>query len=258
MKEIFKSNWFAAVFLILTLMIFFLLIVFCGTYQAKTAVLIITKNSATDNSERIIENLKTLPSFIFPETKTEREGKSGIIKIISFNRDPQEAKRSNFSTTREFLSFAAQYYNIKTEIDLRLIGKTSTNYVLSKSILFLAVESLLLGFILASFVFWIFALFFKNGKDFSNNAKIISLKKERLFSYENNNDKEFKISKEKNLFTSFSKKAAAPANLPIAENTFFVEKNFSKKNRLNESERSVEEAAPEEIKERLNKLLKNF
>ncbi len=303
MKEIFRLKTFWAIFLIVSGVIYIALTNLNHIYQTEIDVLIIPKNNLTvKNSNQIIENLKHIPlTLSFYEKLIQENGDdfndsvlelpdyrkqiywnskiriskvedSDILKIIVFGNSIYQSENLSREVLKTFLTVTSSYYNIKTDLDIRIINKPVTNFTYKTSICILFLESLLGSFILVLLVFWFSFSLFEKELFFKTKTKTPKL----LFDYNSFNNSNQKKPQEalslknslKNV-SSFSigkeKKAQAPNNLPLAPVSFLEntnqKKSSTKKNpSLNKIDKekkldSTREATPEEVKARLNKLL---
>lgn len=289
MKEIFKLKTFWIVFIVATFAIFITLLNFNRVYQSQTKILIIPKsNLAVKNSNQVIENLSRLPytlSFykrmsqenddvvydsilelpnykreIFwnSKIKIKREGKSGVLDIITLDKSRYKAGVLNNQAVKTLLTTASFYYNIKTDIDIRIVDSMITNYSSRINLFFLSLESLSIGFLITFFSFFIsFVLFEKETLPKINHSALFLKSKKPSFV-------EKKWISEEKPYTDFSKKANAPENLPVAQNSFFENTDKAKISKeetkpLEEKREKdipiIREATPEEVKKRLNQLL---
>ncbi len=167
-------SYFFAIALVLAAIVFFLLLGHFGQYRSDVSIIFIPKNEKTASiSEQIINNLAIVPekqsfynkliienqdiknsfsnfSDYQKNTSARREGNSSIVNISATRKNPKEAE--NIAKTSAFTLFNvfSHYYDIKTDIDLRIIDGPNTKLVYGNlwSIILL---SLVLGIILASF-----------------------------------------------------------------------------------------------------------
>lgn len=288
MKEIFKSKTFWLTFVILSAIIYIALINLNRTYQSEIDILIIPKSEkAAINSEQIVENFKVIPeSLAFFErmikddegivddlvlelpsykkkiywnskVKTERISNSGIVKISAFDDDHYIAENLSTQTVKNIIGSAGLYYNIKNDIDIRIIGEPITLYSNSQSKIILVLKSLVSGFILVFLSFLTpFYLFEKNTERHNRFLPIkenLKLEKTEKPVFEKEKDW-FSLAKSEISCNIYNKKASAPDNLPIAGGA--EENKETEKFPENEEKNPItREATSEEVKERLNKLL---
>ena len=254
MQNIFKlkSFWLAAA--AITIAVFFALIGANKNYQSQASVLIIPKSqTAIQNANQIVENLKTLPNLPYfqnkisasgAEIKAERIGKSGIIKITVLGKNKSEAQILGDRAVKTLITETSRYYNIKNDIDIRILGESTIRYSAENYIWFLFLVSLPIGLVL-SFLFFYFIPRFEERKiEFKLGLPKFNLKNIPTKPEQKKENQPFF---EQDFNFSSIKKAAAPANLPISEEKEEVKQE--KKAPI------IREATPEEVKERLNKLL---
>ena len=278
MKELFKLKKLYFIALILTGIIFIILVNFNHAYKSEGEILVIFKSErATQNSDQILENLKiitqTLPFYkkvISDEPDTQNElvqelpdykqkqywnkavqveriGNSSVLKVSAISSDSYTAQILDSQTIKTLISIVGTYYNIEKDIDIRIINPPIARDAFIGSYVYLIFESVLIGFILTILIISFLTLIFeiKPKKRIKNNT---------LWSYK---QKEIPLSgnKKANLLKKKSdelipmKRAVAPENLPIFDDS------SDEKLNLEEQKPITHEATPEEIKERLNKLL---
>ena len=250
MKEIFKLKTFWIIFAAAALVFFVALINFNRVWESEAQVLIIPKSeTAAENSEQMVENFKVLvASLSFYEKiakddedlldktvselpagkkkiywnskiKTERLEKSGVIRIKTLDKSRFQSEALNNQAVKTLIAAAGFYYNIKTDIDIRVIESSVSKEIVSHSKIALFLESLAGTFILTVISFLISFSLFKNGKKEKISPRV----------------------QEKKTWVASS----VPENLPIKE----------PEKQLAVEEPIIREATPEEVKERLNKLL---
>ena len=245
--------------------------------------------------------------------KIERLPGSGILEITAIDPSMSRAEIFSESAANELVATAGFYYNIQADIDIRIIDGPITRQTCIYPEYILFFEGLVGGFLLVTFAFFIsFLLFgekeenisqrpirwtFTGEKTFSPLSRTlenigwesaaIDLQKKRndvkLKPVPEADKSEEKATPKEELQAEFpeaqlstSKKAAAPANLPIAEDLPGFSVPQSKDNKpaivpekkeealpaeekkeaeLEKKEPIIREATPDEVKERLNKLL---
>ncbi|HHE45806.1 MAG TPA: hypothetical protein ENL05_00425 [Candidatus Moranbacteria bacterium] len=215
--------------------------------------------------------------------KIERIGKSGILKIITLDEDRYQATVLDNQATKTLIDKVNFYY--KTNLSLKVLDSLITKNVSNIFNYILFLESIIGAFLLSFLSFFISFNLFKK----EETLKIIY--PDLLF--QKNYNKNYNKIQNQNKYNSnsvFTKTANAPRNLPIAQSfptenkkqpelkTFTLEKELEK---AKPKEKEVEiksekenlfvdknnekadddnkaddrEATPEEVKERLNKLL---
>jgi capsular polysaccharide biosynthesis protein len=319
-KEIIKNKTFWIASLALASMIFFVAMSSSKMYQSDMDVLFLPKSEVSvSNIEQIIANAKQIPfslsfydklvennpdiddevadlpdaarkDFWNSKIETKQLGKSGVVRITIFSSDQMQAEMLSRQTANNLVIAMSRYYNIKTDLDMRIIDGPIVSQTGKTNIFLIIFLSLIFGLILGLFVSLLTELIvdrIKNEKDdrqtefkkqpltlanFSfpilggaENKKTLPAEPENVFDF--NIKKEREIAEPAVVEESFrvsEKKAAAPANLPIAEEEIpfdfksqpekemqFVEKIVSDA----VSKDTSREATPEEVKARLNKLL---
>lgn len=295
--------WLSAAFMAVT---FIALINLNRTYKAETDVLIIPRNDAVSknisqisnsvkeipktlsfydrlliSNEELDDEAKELPDYkrkAYWESKirTEQIDDSSMIKITVFDKSQTRSEDLSRQAGLEIAGVMSQYYNIRTELELRITDGPIISYGLEKSLWALILESIL-GGILAAFMVYITNNFLEmlgigtksQGKKLSAAirklpGKIIKPGEEPIMFDKKPSglEKRTRLHPEKESFFLTGKRAAAPENLPIAEGPVISGANIepAKAEKMEKSEISekpvIREATPEEVKERLNKLLR--
>lgn len=265
MKEIFKLKAFWVVVILATAVFLAALLNFNREYKSEADVLVIPKNSVTvENSGQVLENLKFISFGENSKIKAYRFKNSGILKIISFNADKSQAENLNRQAVENFIATASRFYNIKTDLDIRIISGPITKQSTVAPAFILFIESLLGAFALASLAFFIsFSIFRKEKSENKSFPRIIFKRQEKIIG-----PLKKQLERKKESLVSFNKKAAAPDNLPIAQDSNIIPQEKTEsitreatldevKMRLDQLQEKpiIKEATPEEVKERLNKLL---
>jgi hypothetical protein len=300
-KEIIKNRLFWMVSILLSVIIFVLALNASKTFEAQTTILFLPKTEVTVlNINQIIENAKQLSRKEKIEAK--QIGKSGMLKLDVSSETQIKAESLGRQTTRELLDTMSGYYNVKTDLDMRIVGKPTVAQIVKINVGLWIFLSLLLGFAIGFLFNSFFTILSQNDlekiaepvaeKSIESQIAPIELPKvsfsetrveksgnlskiRNIFNF--NTEGEASLAQSKKDFTVSEKKAAAPANLPIAEE----DPNFSFSNETTLPEvpavenideikevKPVEtmiaeaaavdttrEATPEEVKARLNKLL---
>jgi hypothetical protein len=272
--------------------IFVILMNFNRAYISKTEILVIFKSEkSVQGSDQILKNLELISeSLPFYEkvisdeedaqneliselpnykrkvhwnkiVKMERIGGSSVLQVSATDQDAYTAEILSTQTVKSLLSIVGSYYDIKKDIDIRIINPAITQASFSGSYASLIFQSLIFGFILAFILnYFLSLLITENPKTKTTEKLPWSYKKESpLFSVDKDDPTEKKpeVKTEKAYF-NLGKKAAAPANLPISDDSLFSAPVASKQEAKDSSEEEkplIHEATPEEVKERLNKLL---
>lgn len=288
--------WLLAVF---TLGAFCVLINSSRIYESYVDVLIVPKSASTsENIDQIANNVLEIPKSLsfydellsfdadmadgaenitgyqrkkYWESKieTEKIDGSSIVRISVFDKDQEKAENLSSQAGLEAARIMSQYYNIKTELEMRIVDGPISSYGLKDNIFVIILKSVLIA---AAAVFSVFLI---NGilGIFIPEAKKGKNKIARHFYKPRQAEKEteagpisfdkrpadLKVPEKKETYFS-GKKSFAPDNLPIADLPMFekLDKEIpeSKTGKKEENEPIVREATPEEVKERLNKLLR--
>jgi hypothetical protein len=297
MERIRQLKFNVFLYVIAVLAVFVALINISRTYKSQADVMLISRNEATaKNMDRIVEDAREIPltlSFYnriiaegfedaaeeLPDYKreaywkekirTEKVDGSSIIRITIFEKDQIAAEDLSQQSALSLADALGRYYNIKTELDTRIINGPIVSYGFKEDLFILFLKSLLGGLI---FVFAVYVInhilgylvagtkikkVMPAGLDYKipeasrKEAKPISFDKKPTDDKKN-------IVKE----ISLGKKAAAPLNLPIADESIFqsidmapAKAEESKKEKIADNP-IIREATPEEVKERINRLLR--
>jgi hypothetical protein len=272
MQEIFKSRKFYITLFLATAIVFLAFININRAFKSETDILVIFKSEkAAESADIILENLKVLPKSLsfydkviadnkdaqneqileLPDYKRqkywnetiniERIGGSSVLKFVAMDKDQYNAEVLSTQTVKSLIRIIGVYYDIKNDIDIRIINEPITESSFAGSYGFVFLESLLLGIILAFILNYSLVLLEQNQPEEEKRAS---------FSWTYKEKKELEILPQEKKYQGFTKKASAPMNLPIAEDLIFeVSKKPEEKTPL------THEATPEQVKERLNKLL---
>ncbi len=322
MRDILKSKIFWTFSIAFAAIIFVVAINLNKTYEAETNILLLPKNETTvRNINQIIENVKQIPltlsfynkiiennsdiddaAFELPDDKRKQFwnsqiearqiGKSGMLKITIFNPNPLQAEMTSRQVISSLSVTTSQYYNIKTELDMRIVDGPIVSQVTRMSISLWAFVSLVAGIFFGLIINLGSSLLSKKFVQdsvvsssmprpfvFPEFAASETKEKRTEIDFGNKNIFDFKIEdeaalakpsmKKEDVQIVQEKKASAPANLPVAEEEFTfalpmeVEQAAPKEEEIEAfvAEKTAEpidttrEATPEEVKARLNKLL---
>jgi capsular polysaccharide biosynthesis protein len=280
-----KSFWLLAV--LLAVIVFVVGINRTKIYQAEIRILILPKNEVMARSiDQVIENAREIPrSLTFYDRLLEanpgaeeliaglpddqrrdawnkmirikRAGKSGIVSVSAFSDEQQPAEDLALRITNDLKKVMGKYYEIPAGIDIKNVDGPIAYKVSRADLLRWGIFSLLAGFVISLIVFsfWDFSRNDSKTKKISDRSAA-SLKGLGRFDFR----KEVRAEDP-------AKKAAAPPNLPIAEQPFFSATEAQKSEpKLAGKEIPLRpdmkhpprEATPEEVRERLNKLLKGI
>lgn len=245
-------------------------------YQSEIKVLLLPKSEvAAGNVDQIIENAKEIPrslsfydklveldpsiedgSFNLSDEKRKiawnskieikRIDKSGIISISAFSNDQTQAENISNRIANDLAIVMGKYYDMKTDLDMRRIDGPIVYLVSQTNILNWIFLSLLAGFFSSLLIFSVSEVF--SEKDPTQVKPVKSpVAWAGLAKYDfRRPTKPFEQ----------DKKAPAPENLPIVgisgmkKEVEPAELNYEEKKYLHR------EATPEEVKERLNRLLR--
>jgi capsular polysaccharide biosynthesis protein len=257
------------------------------TYRSQVDVLIVPKNETTSkNISSILNNAKEIPKTLsfyneiislndsvadeseeLPEykrkayweskVKTERIDDSSIIRLTIFDKDQSRAFNLSQEAGLEEARVMSRYYNIKTDIDVRISDGPIVNYGIKENVIFLILKSLLAGIIFGFLVALINLILEKIGIGSKKSSKKAGLHKLKFPEMKKEETKTIAFDKKPADFKKttaipiLEKKASAPENLPISDQ--LVSEFLEKKP---EGQPIIREATPEEVKERLNKLLR--
>jgi len=212
------------------------------------------------------------------------ENGSGIITLTVFAKNPTQAEALSKKTAQNLFQTVSNFYDIKTDIGISIIDGPLVSSVWRNrlvAILFSIAIGLSISLVLNIFLDWLEKKpksernYFqksplrglKNKIGISTEEKKFAPKEEDFFQdvpyyFEEMSDK--KILEFEDEYPDFSeapnpvtKSASAPANLPIAETDFiFGEENKTQEEDHDFIEMKKQEPTVDEMKERLNKLLK--
>lgn len=307
-----------AVFILSTAVIYFALANFYKTYQSEMDVLIVPQNEKTAVMHQyVLENAARLPltvSFFDKLTRdtinienpvegltpTEKKAywnskletkilkDSGIVKFRAFDKDLDQAENiATVSATSDVFALSA-YYNIKEDVQMRIIDGPITKNVGAFISLKVIVLSLTFGAILSIIMFLAIPFIqsrisppdeafytkalpkdtfaskketLESNLEYMEEVYAVPAKKEEIIKSE-------PLPEETPETLSYEKKATAPENLPIADasimSMFGATKNgmgyklpekVSETGQKEEKPAVYREATTEEVKERLNRLL---
>lgn len=301
-QEIIKNRLFWMASILLTAVIFVVTVNASKVFEVQTTILFLPKTELTArNINQIIANAEQISlSHSFLDTlaekniKTAQIGKSGMLSLSVMSETQIKAEALSQSATSGLLATMSKYYNIKTDLDMRIVDGPIVSRVIKINIWLLIFLSLLLGFAIG-FLFTLFSIFLtqkeESVSDEPTDFQAVPVELPKVSFSETRVKKNDNLSKMRNIFNFDTeevvslaqpkkdfvvseKKAAAPANLPISEEA--PDFNFSTEVIL-PTEPIVEEikeikpvetmiaestaidttreATSEEVKARLNKLL---
>jgi hypothetical protein len=304
MERIKQLKFNVFLYVIAVLAVFVALVNINRTYKSQADVMLISRNEATaKNMDRIVEDAREIPltlSFYnrivaeefddaaeeLPDYKreaywkekimTEKVDGSSIIRITIFEKDQVASEDLAQQSALSLADALGVYYNIKTELDTRIVNGPITSYGLKTNSFILFLESLIGGAVflflvnIINFILGLIGIGSEKYRDISIASKyqmprIRKMLDEKPIAFDKK-PTDFKKSIEKNIAVEKSalnipagKKSAAPGNLPIADESMFqsiAPKAEAEKEEKPDEKPIIREATPEEVKERLNKLLR--
>ncbi len=272
-----------------------------SVYESETTVLILPKNELLakeidlirGNFKQIMQSLafcdevaqqneslsvaQELPSdkrkeFCNSKLEVSLVEKSAIISVKNFDKDSALARELNSDTVEKLIISAGKYYNIDTDMELRIVDGPIIKQDSFRNGFWLFLESVFWTLVICAMLFFLVPFIFIKKKKTN-----LSILKNKLYSKaplekmvaifpETENyfaDKNFFPTKK--IEPSVGKKAPTPANLPVDEETVpdifrkkevIVENNLPEKEKNESEDFTSREATQDEMKERLNKLLR--
>ncbi len=198
--------------------------------------------------------------------------KTAIISVKNFDKNSTLARELNSDTVEKLIASAGKYYNINTDMELRIIDGPIIKLDSFRNSLWIFEESLFLTLVVCVGLFFLVPFIFIKKK--KTNLPILKNKFSSktplekmvaIFPETENYFSDKKFFPTKKVEPSVGKKAPIPVNLPVNEETvpdiFLDKKAFVKNDMLEKKENESEdyisrEATSDEVKERLNKLLR--
>ncbi|MFA6048303.1 MAG: hypothetical protein WCV59_05345 [Parcubacteria group bacterium] len=302
MENNLKIKYFFAVAAVVAVICFAIFLNNNPVYRGEIEVLLIARNSVVDGKiDSLTETAKNIPltlsfydrviegegledpsadlsaqerkAYWNSIIKTEKVDGSNIVKITAYDMDKDQAGKLADIYAKELSASLARYYNIKTQLDTRIIDQPITAFDFEKSVWPQAAKSIFWGVVAGILDILLFSFIPKSIKE-----KNIPSEKS-IFTYktdvpEKTAEPDYfpvdfsqkpEIKKQEKMITP-EKKSAAPENLPFADEEVVEQKLYAngngekeKKEEIVETKKVTEdifrEATPEEVKERLNKLL---
>lgn len=267
-------------------------------YRGETEVLLIARNRVVDEKiDSLTETAKNIPTTLSfydrviesegledpsadlsaqerkkywnTQIKTERVDGSNIVKITAYDMDKDRAGKLADAYAKELSASLARYYNIKTQLDTRIIETPITAFDFGKSVWPQAAKSVFWGVVAGILDILLFSFIPKSIQEkkitpeksiFTYKTDVPEKTAEPDYSPVDFSQKP-EIKKEKTITPE--RKSAAPENLPFADEEIVEQKLYANGNGKKEdiieikkvTEDIFREATPEEVKERLNKLL---
>ncbi len=296
-KERIFSLYFFVIAFIISIVAFLSFLDNNKEYHSEISIILIPKSEkAASDSEHIVENLKVLPTKLsfynklvrdenikddlsgLPDDQRRamwnndlqitREEGSSIITIDVIKEDSTEAKMLSKAVTANLLNIAGFYYDIKSDIDIRIIESPIVYSAFDNwaSIILLSLATGFLISFLVNSVLCLFFGYFQRKKDgLRKRFKETTWKKKDNLIKESGKLSEEKILPEKKIIPEKKqeekplpspvakipqKGASAPENLPFVDEEYF-RNNIIKNSGLAAKETPAEKPlvyAPEEVK----------
>jgi capsular polysaccharide biosynthesis protein len=321
-----KIKYFLAVTVVVSVICFAIFINGNPVYRGETEVLLIARNSVVDEKiEPLTESVKNIPltlsfydrliksgevddpvknmpaqkrkAYWLTQIKTERLDSSSIIKITAFSGNYDQAGKLAGLYAQELSRSVAQYYNVRKQLDIRVIDQPTASFDFGKSVWPQAAKSILWGIVAGILDVVVITFipktykkkkgvsFYKNFFTYKNGASEKIPEEEpdyfpTIFSKKPEEKKPARDTGGESKIITPEKKSTAPENLPFADDEaaqIFEQKMYSNgkdkarklptrgEEKIKEREEPAiqkppeedifREATPEEVKERLNKLL---
>jgi len=293
MKKIFNLKSFWIVLLFAAIAIFVFGVNSKRVYRSETIILVIPKSeAAAQNSDQIVGNLSRIPTMLsfyarmtednadvaddtiseLPDYKKKaywnselqivRVGTSGVLKFIATDSDRYRAETISSQSAASLIGVVGLYYDIKNDVDVRIIDPVITDYTNNTFNWMLFAESLIGFFLLETAIFFIgIALWEKRQSLQISRPKFFFPygKAEASLPVEKETETALPLEKEWSVedkpytdFVNRNKMSSAPANLPVAEEDSIPE---TERETPQAETPITREATAEEVKARLNKLL---
>jgi hypothetical protein len=230
--------------------------------------------SKQNESLSVTQDLSNYQRKKFCDSKSEVSlvEKSTMIKVKNFDKDGVLARELNSDMVGVLIASAGKYYNINTALELRIVDGPIVKLDSFRNSLWLFGESIFWTIVIYAGLFFLVPFIFIKKKktnfpvlknNFSSKTpfeKMVSIfpETENYFA-----DKNFFPAK--TTILSVGKKAPTPVNLPVNEEAvpdifrekIVVAEDGATEKKENANENYVHrEATPDEVKERLNKLLR--
>lgn len=202
----------------------------------------------------------------------ERLEDSFVLRIKAVHKDREQVELLAFFTAKDIMSVMSKYYDIRNDLEMRVVESVFTRSVVTAWTWKWFLSSIAGGFILAIAITWVLV---QRRKEDTSRSSIQSPKPWYLPSKQDINSAvnlEKEILRKEDIQTALAtfkkdssvkkkeiiptgKKASAPENLPVGSE--FTLQEESPKLEEKKPEKILDhEATPEEVKRRLNKLLK--
>jgi hypothetical protein len=182
--------------------------------------------------------------------------KSGILTLEVIDHNQFLAQTLDNQATRTLINFAGQFYNTN-DLGIKIIDGPVVSYASKYPFLITLAISLATGFILVVFSFFLtYWILERNNKKPREKTALKEESKTIFHDWAVPRNKTLPITE--NSYADFTKKSKAPDNLPVAED-ISLWKEIPKEQKAQEARPEktsiTREATPEEVKDRLNKLL---
>ena len=280
------SSYYFVVAAIFSAVFFFMLLDYFKSYRSEVSILFIPQSEkAITEANFISENLIRLPkklSFyekILADNKeivdqfagkssderknlwnrslsVKRENGSTIFNISVTSKNRLQASKLAKQTAYSLFDTVSRYYNIKTDVDLRIIdGPVTSPY--ARSLFWVILLSVALGLAVSFLLYFIFYVW-------DNYLKILRVapsRKKKIFEEQKAPQEEYHPPLEGKI-TAAEKKSSAPSNLPTVEDFYLPydhEEPITPEMLMKEEESApagAGEPTEKELKERLNQLLR--
>ena len=218
------------------------------------------------------------------EFQIEQIRKSGMLRIKNFNADQWQAELLSRQIASSLVVVMNKYYDPKTELEVRIVDGPIASQITKNNVGLNLLVSLILGLIFGSVASILVKLVSKkNDEDLSGeesapeqgsfafpkisfpeikiNKPEVAPDQKKPFDFKIEEEAALVQPKKESLFSFGSKKAAAPENLPVADEAILdmLPKEEPTEAPVEEIKTApidtTREATPEEVRERLNKLL---
>ncbi|MFC1608867.1 hypothetical protein ACFL2R_00685 [Patescibacteria group bacterium] len=170
-----KNPYFWLVFVVVTVVIFLVAAKSFSNYTSRIDVLLLPKNEKTANNITLIKNNL---EYLFSKQEIKLSGdqnikissdsKNTIITFKTYSDTKKSLGSLNKKAVTEFFNVSSKHYNVKKDLEMRIVGKISTKMYLG-SIWMPVVIAVSLGFIISNLVFGLVYLIEKTSGRFSSN-----------------------------------------------------------------------------------------
>lgn len=265
-----KTFWFTSI--IAAAVIFLAGINSDKIYKSEVKILFVPKSEmAALNISRIIRDAEEIFPLKIKNAEIETSEESDIASVFAEGESRLETEARTFNAARGIAVEMSRYYDIRKDLNIRIISDPDAKQKMD----FFSIGWMLFGIVggfIAGVLIWLMRNLKQSMSFDQNYYKILIIFKDVFSKFKSplnakfrsfapmmrneiSRDKVFQESVmeiEKETDVSIGKKASAPDNLPIGDGFILPVK---KSENIEESE-PRHEATPEEVKERLNKLLR--